>query len=139
MEKIDFSKVEMRSYIDSEGFYPVTIRSYSTGTSEFKGTPFIKFTCVADDGASIDTSFYLTEKSLWRYKKFMTILGFEVNSLLDPEDLAKTAVGKRFIATVKRKAPSIDPATGEEIESKYFEVTDFARESDRNSSEEVPF
>lgn len=139
MEKIDFSKVEMRTYIESEGFYPVTIKSYGTRTSDFKGTPFIKFTCVADDGASIDTSFCLAEKSLWRFKKFMTILGFEVNGLLDPEDLAKTAVGKRFVATVKRKAPSIDSATGEKIESKYFEVTDFARESDRNSSEEVPF
>lgn len=139
MEKIDFSKVEMRSYIDSEGFYPVTIRSYSVETNEYRGNKYIKFNCVTDTGKSIDMKFYLTEKSLWRYKKFMTILGFEVNGLLDPEDLAKTAVGKRFVATVKRQAPKIYPATGEEIESKYFEVTDFARESDRNSSEEVPF
>lgn len=139
MEKIDFSKVEMRSYIDSEGFYPVSIRSYSVETNEYSGNKYIKFNCVTDTGKSIDMKFYLTEKSLWRYKKFMTILGFEVNGLLDPEDLAKTAVGKRFVATVKRRAPSIDPATGEEIESKYFEVTDFARESDRNSSEEIPF
>lgn len=139
MEKIDFSKVEMRSFIEAEGDYPVEIRGYTPGTSEFKGTPFIKFTCVTDDGASIDTTFYLTEKSLWRYKKFIAMFGYEVNSLLDPEELAKGVVGKRFVATVKRKAPSIDPATGEEIESKYFEVTNFARESDRNSSEEIPF
>ena len=38
--------------------------------------------------------------------------------MLDPEDLAKIAVGKRFVVTVKRQAPKIDPATGEEIESK---------------------
>ena len=77
MEKIDFSKVEMRSYIDSEGFYPVSIKNYSVETNEYSGNKYIKFNCVTDTGKSIDMKFYLTEKSLWRYKKFMTILGFE--------------------------------------------------------------
>lgn len=139
MDKIDFSNITSFDPISEAGYYKLNIAAYETGTSEMKGTPFIRFKCNTDDGKTINITFYMSEKALWRFKKFMKNLGYEMVGKLDPEELAATAIGKSFIGTVKRCAPSIDPATGEEIESKYFEVTDFARESDRNGDKNLPF
>lgn len=139
MEKIDFSNIEAFTPITADGYYVLKISGYETGASEMKGTPYIRFKCVTESNESINVTFYMSEKALWRFKKFMVTLDYEMNDILDPEELAKTAVGKKFIGTVRRCAPSIDPATGEEVESKYFEVTDFAREVDRKTNKDLPF
>ena len=121
---INLDDIKDSEYLSEEGDFTLTIKDVEIGES-INGNPQHTFKCETDDGDKINLTLYLTEKSLWKYKKFLKALGHTGEGTIDEDSVSKGAVGKRFIGTVKRKKPQVNIVTGETTESKYFEVVDF--------------
>ena len=124
MEKIDFSNIEAFTPIMADGYYVLKISGYETGTSEMKGTPYIRFKCVTESNESINVTFYMSEKALWRFKKFIMALGHPGTGTVNPLQIANQCIG-RSLKIVCNHPETIDPVTNQKVAGKYLEVKDF--------------
>jgi hypothetical protein len=120
---INFDNVASNEYISTEGTHVLTIKSVEFGTSP-SGSAYHKFTCANPAGETINHTLFITEKSLWKYKQFMQVLGFTVKGIIDIETMSHSAVGKTFVGDLERKMKAVmnDYGVMVEQESKYLEI-----------------
>ena len=123
---INLDEIKDSEYINEEGKYKLTIKEVDFSTTD-NGNDCHTFKCENEDGLKISVSFYFTEKALWRYRKFLEALGHPGKGNIDEQSTSKSAVGKSFLAEVKRKKPRLNIVTNEMEESKYFEVVSFEK------------
>ena len=133
MAKFNLDDVKEQSYINEEGEYTLKVVDVATDQDgcitqlTSTGKEFHKFVCEDRDGNRINNSLYLSDKSIWRYKKFLIALGVNVDGMvLDSETFdPRTLIGKKFVASVVRCQPKLNAETGAYEESKYFEIDNF--------------
>lgn len=108
------------------------------GTFEFKITKFeevtpqdyciYKFNCETNDGRYLIGSFFMDEKSLWKFNKLTTALGYTEDMLdgRDAKEVAEELIGKKFNGKVIKKVKNkVNAETGEEEEISYYEISTF--------------
>lgn len=121
----NWDEVKELQYVQEEGEYTFTIKAYETGESA-NGNEYHKYTCETADGESLNVSFYLTDKALWKYKMFVKALGLPTTGLVDFESLPSTLVGKQFVGEVtQRTSTRMNAETGAPEEKTYFEISKF--------------
>lgn len=133
MENIfNWDDVQETEYINQEGTYTLKIVDIAkdddgniTQTSA-NGTSFHRYICETQDHERISVSFYMTEKSMWKYKLFVKACGVGVTGVVNLLELPKQLLGKKFVGEVKKPAPKQNVVTGEMEESKYFEIVKFS-------------
>jgi len=123
---INLDEVKESEFLSEEGEFEFIVKDVEFGES-MNGNPVHTFKCETVDGEKLNVPLYLTDKSLFRYKKFLKALGHSGEGSVDEEQVSKWCVGKRFIGVVKRKKPQVNIVTGETTESKFFEVVDFIK------------
>lgn len=119
---VNWNDIEETSYIDAEGKYTLKVTKHETKETA-NGNICDVFTCQTKEGGMINVNMYRTEKSLWKYKKFLQAL--QVPLLNDLDEVVKNVVGKKFLADVKRCPDKLNIETGLPEPSKYFEVVKF--------------
>lgn len=124
---INLDEISTGGYINEEGVYTLTVKSFEKQTTTNKGTEVHKFVCESEDGERITVNLYVTEKSMWKYKLFLKALGHPGEGTIDLDTIGNACIGKRFIGTVKKEAPRLNIVTGEMEEGKYFEVVKFSK------------
>lgn len=121
---INLDEIKESTYLAREGDIPVKITKVEFSESK-NGNPTHKFTCESAEGEETFVYLTLTDKSLWKYKKFLKALGHPGTGSIDPEAVSRNCVGKKFIAVMKKGEPYLNPETGLEEESKIYKVDDF--------------
>lgn len=121
---VNWNDVVESSYIDVEGKYTLKIVEHETKDTA-NGNVCDVFTCQTKDGGKISVNMYRTEKSLWKYKKFLQALKVSTEGSCDLDAIAKSVVGKKFEGDVKRCPDKLNIVTGQPEPSKYFEVVKF--------------
>jgi hypothetical protein len=124
---INLDEISTNGFIDKEGAYTLTVKSFEKQTTANKGTEVHKFVCESEDGERITLSLYITEKSMWKYKLFLKALGHSGEGNVDLDTIGNACIGKKFIGTVKKEAPRVNIVTGETEEGKYFEIVKFTK------------
>ena len=124
-QNFNFDDVKESSYINKEGKYTLTIKNFTTGESQTNHTEYHKFECESADGEKISVTLYLVENAMWKYKAFVKACGFSGTGVVNLDTLPNALVGKKFVGEIKKQADKIDIATGNKVESKYFEVAKF--------------
>lgn len=123
------------------GTYLMTVKAHDFGTSSVKKTPFVSFECavIAPDedvdadalseienwqGKTLNTTFYITQASLWRLSEFLTILG--LNTTGRPfDELIPETTGMQFKGYVTQQKSNNTTATGEPLY--YNQLDQFAK------------
>lgn len=132
MAQFNLDDVKEQSYINEAGRYTLKIVDVAKDQDgcitqlTSGGKEFHKFVCEDRDGNRINNSLYLSDKSIWRYKKFLIALGIDTTGMvIDTEKFdPRTLIGKKFEADVVRCQPKLNE-NGEYEESKYFEIDNF--------------
>lgn len=137
---INWDSVEEKSsnYINEAGNYTLKLMSCEVGETA-NNNPKHTYLCKTQDGKEIKATFVITEKALFRYKMFVKALGLSTSGSIDIEALPKLVIGKKFDAFIDRQKPSIDLVTGQEVESKYFEIKKFEVYVPPVKNEDLPF
>ena len=127
MDKQNFNLDEVKesSYINKEGKYTLTIKNFTIGESQTNHTEYHKYECESVDGEKISVTLYLVENAMWKYKAFIKACGLPGTGTVNLDILPNTLVGKKFVGEIKKQADKIDIATGNKVESKYYEVAKF--------------
>ena len=71
LDNIEVKDGEFKKYLTEDGEYVVSISGVDQGVSTNTGTPYLKFECKTENDEYINISLYLTEKAMWRFKKFI--------------------------------------------------------------------
>ena len=123
LDGIEIKEFSDKKYLKEDGEYVVTVVGYEKGVTS-NGTQYIKFECKTDNDEYISTSLYLTDKALWKFKKFLMALGHPGVGGIDSEEAAKQCLNRKMIVNCSHRE-TVDPVTNEKIASKYLEVVDF--------------
>lgn len=132
MAQFNLDEVKEQSYISEAGRYTLKIVDIAKDqdgciTQETAtGTPFHKYVCEDINKNRINVSLYMSEKAIWRYKKFLIALGVNTTGLvIDTENFdPRQYIGKKFEADVVRCQPKLNE-NGVYEESKFFEIDNF--------------
>lgn len=127
MDKQNFNLDEVKesSYINKEGKYTLTVKTFTSGESQANHTEYHKFECESADGEKISVTLYLVENAMWKYKAFVKACGLPGTGVVNLDTVSNSLVGRKFIGEVKKQPDRVDIVTGEKTESKYFEVAKF--------------
>lgn len=125
LDNIEVKEFSDKKYLKEDGEYVVTVSGYEKGTTS-NGTPYLKFECKTDNEEYISTSLYLSEKAMWKFKKFLLALGHPGVGGIEVEDAAKQCLNRRFVVVCSHR-DTVDPVTNEKTQSKYLEVVDFRK------------
>ena len=123
LDSIELKEFSDKKYLKEDGEYEVTITGYDKGTTS-NGTSYLMFECKTDNDEYISTSLYLSDKAMWKFKKFLMALGHPGVGNIEVEEAAKQCLNRRFVVVCSHR-DSVDPVTNEKIRSKYLEVVDF--------------
>lgn len=132
MAQFNLDDVKEQSYINEAGRYTLKIKEVAKDQDgcitqlTSTGTEFHKYVCEDINHNRINVSLYMSEKAIWRYKKFLIALGIDTTGMvLDSETFdPRTLIDKKFEADVVRCQSKLNE-NGEMEESKYFEVENF--------------
>ena len=124
LDNIEVKEGEFKKYLTEDGEYVVSITSVDQGVSTNTGTPYLKFECKTENDEYINISLYLTEKAMWRFKKFIMALGHPGTGTVNPLQIANQCIG-RSLKIICNHPETIDPVTNQKVAGKYLEVKDF--------------
>jgi hypothetical protein len=124
-QNYNLDEIKDSNYINKEGKYTLTIKTFTKGESQANHTEYHKFECESADGEKITVTLYLVENAMWKYKAFVKACGLPGTGVVNLENMSASLVGKQFVGDVVKQKDRIDVVTGSKIESKYYEVSKF--------------
>lgn len=91
-----------------DGTYFLAASDFRRGTSSQKGTPFLAYGIVViggkEHGKRFEQTWYLTDKSAWRFAKFLQAVGAPELETDSDDELEEFTLQREFRAHVKREA-----------------------------------